>query len=836
MNRPIPPEHFERLVQRHHGAVYRTAYGILRRDDLARDVSQVVFLRLLEGREQIDRAQDEGRLLCWIAAKQALMHQRSSTTRREREGNLAMERDRQASTDGEAQAEQREMLVALPKLVDALPEALRNAIVLRFQEQRSFAEIGELSEVAESTAHERVRRGLEQLRAEMGRLGFAGGLPTLEGALERLAPRAVPPKLQMELLALAQPAAATAAGLTGGVASSGLFGFLAVAACALLAVVAALWQSQGVGASRSIDEVGRVEPEAATTANAVGSLPPPASFDARAPASAPPRAPATLADLRVGLTGGIPPPPAPNARRLEVAGRLVDADGRGVGGVDVKAVPAGAKGDWDLIVETARSAADGSFRWEGALHGEVGAAHTFIARHADFLETRVNFLPPANGVAALGDLALRRNSDDADGEFTLRVQLRDPDGRAVDGAIARLFRSVRVDDRDSGASSNVERMEAFGKSSADGGIELRGTKLGAKRLVVDARAAGLRCDPRELRIDSSGALDVSIELEAGLAIAGILRGPDGGPPPRLYVFTMARDDEGAERAASASAIEDNSAEFTPDGRFVFRGLDPGRYRLRGAAVGCSPFEIHGVEAGDETLDLMQKRIDDPREVGVHRGEIHGTLVDALTQEPVALDLDRVELRRIQTDDPAQIARDELPNEVAGSLAQTFQMDEPPPPSAEFHIGDLDAGRYVVRVASPQHGVNFSAPIEITRGEIRRDLRIELVVSAKLIVEVERPRGVDRARVGAILTGSGPLSQARIDALDAPLQDPARDDVYARVTRRSLDDHDRIEFGVPAHLPVRAVVAAQGCSPVSSETMSLSPGEVRRVTLRLAPRR
>ena len=50
----------------------------------------------------------------------------------------------------------------------ALPEAQRTAVVLRYYEQLEYAEIAELTGVREGSVRSRVSRGLAALRATMG--------------------------------------------------------------------------------------------------------------------------------------------------------------------------------------------------------------------------------------------------------------------------------------------------------------------------------------------------------------------------------------------------------------------------------------------------------------------------------------------------------------------------------------------------------------------------------------------------------------------------------------------------------------------------------------------
>ena len=146
---------FETLVREHHAEVYRSARRIVGNDADALDVTQQVFLRVLEGKSARWNSQERGRELRWLAARTALAHMRSARTRKDQEDqhvmDLSIERPDSAATRVEAQLELRRQLARLP-------DELLTALVLRFQEDWTFAQIASEQACSEPAAHDRVQR------------------------------------------------------------------------------------------------------------------------------------------------------------------------------------------------------------------------------------------------------------------------------------------------------------------------------------------------------------------------------------------------------------------------------------------------------------------------------------------------------------------------------------------------------------------------------------------------------------------------------------------------------------------------------------------------------
>src|SRR5689334_16876745 len=193
-------ERFERLVREHHAGAYRAALRVVRDESLALDAVQQTFLAVLERRLAPEGAQDAGKLLRCAAARQAAMLLRSEQSRAHREAEVGMQRPEALEAGDPAEVEVRR---ALRSSLGELPDELRLPLVLRYQEELTLAEIGEVLAISPPSVHGRLERALEKLRERMSRAGFAAVLPRLPEYLAHEEPASVPAQALPRLLALA---------------------------------------------------------------------------------------------------------------------------------------------------------------------------------------------------------------------------------------------------------------------------------------------------------------------------------------------------------------------------------------------------------------------------------------------------------------------------------------------------------------------------------------------------------------------------------------------------------------------------------------------------------
>jgi RNA polymerase sigma factor (sigma-70 family) len=204
---------FSGLVDRHFNLVYVAALRIAAGDaHLAQDVVQSVFTDFAAKAKSLPRDLILGGWLykhtCFIAAKAVRQEQRRRT------------RERQAfemkSANEPSDPVWSRVGPVLDEAMSRLGAADRNALVLRYFEQKSFKTVGMALGISEEAARKRVDRALEKLRGFFARRGLSFSAVVLSSALDSHAAAAAPAGLSSAVasVALAQAAKSGAAGFS----------------------------------------------------------------------------------------------------------------------------------------------------------------------------------------------------------------------------------------------------------------------------------------------------------------------------------------------------------------------------------------------------------------------------------------------------------------------------------------------------------------------------------------------------------------------------------------------------------------------------------------------
>jgi len=225
---------FPELVQRHLGFVYTTSLCRVGFDThLAEDVTQLVFAALARKAPSLSgRASLRGWLFVSAHHAAAAIVRREQRRRRRELDPHAMQT---LHPDPAPPIEHPELLGWLEEAIVQLRADEREAIALRFFEQRSFFEVGAALQLSEEAARKRVTRAVDKLRSLLQRRGATADVALLNGALVEFGTGAAPAGLAAKItgLALAQAAAAgggVAAWVSGVLASAAvLFGLGLVA-------------------------------------------------------------------------------------------------------------------------------------------------------------------------------------------------------------------------------------------------------------------------------------------------------------------------------------------------------------------------------------------------------------------------------------------------------------------------------------------------------------------------------------------------------------------------------------------------------------------------------
>jgi RNA polymerase sigma-70 factor (ECF subfamily) len=172
-------EAFTVLVRRHHRGLYNFVLRQLRLPTLAEEVTQDVFLRVVQNASEYKQ---EARFVTWtyaIARNLCVDQLRKLAHRRHPSLEQPLGPGDDARSLGDVVASKRvdgdaerataalQMRAMLIQAVETLPEDQREVYLLRELGNLSFKEIAEVTGVAENTAKSRMRYALDRLRTSL---------------------------------------------------------------------------------------------------------------------------------------------------------------------------------------------------------------------------------------------------------------------------------------------------------------------------------------------------------------------------------------------------------------------------------------------------------------------------------------------------------------------------------------------------------------------------------------------------------------------------------------------------------------------------------------------
>lgn len=180
---------FAELVRRHAGWVGASAARQVHDAHLAEDVTQAVFMVLAKKAPTLGERKPLAAWLFWVlrlVTRRALRDERRRRHHERRAAEDAMANAARSSA-GEQEltpAEWAEVSRVLDASVARLSTTDRNAVLLRFYQRKSFADVGAaLGGVSEEAARKRVTRAVHRLRDRLSRSELAPGSERLAPAL-----------------------------------------------------------------------------------------------------------------------------------------------------------------------------------------------------------------------------------------------------------------------------------------------------------------------------------------------------------------------------------------------------------------------------------------------------------------------------------------------------------------------------------------------------------------------------------------------------------------------------------------------------------------------------
>ncbi|HZH30516.1 MAG TPA: sigma-70 family RNA polymerase sigma factor [Pyrinomonadaceae bacterium] len=167
---------FGEIVRRWERRIYALAYGMLGREEEAREATQETFIAAFRN---LGNFRGEAKVSSWlhrIAVNQCITRQRRARVRAENslEAETEAGGERFAAPAGSSparQAERRERTDAVRRAVHSLPPELREVILMKEFEELTFQQIADALGVPLSTVKSRLYTALRQLRLRLEKYG-----------------------------------------------------------------------------------------------------------------------------------------------------------------------------------------------------------------------------------------------------------------------------------------------------------------------------------------------------------------------------------------------------------------------------------------------------------------------------------------------------------------------------------------------------------------------------------------------------------------------------------------------------------------------------------------
>lgn len=170
------PEAFGEIVQRWERRIFALAYGMLGREEDARDATQETFLAAFRN---LRGFRGDAKVSSWlhrIAVNQCITRQRRAKVRSETALEDEAEKNAAvfalpADVSPARVVEYQERSIAVRRAVCALPPDLRQIVVMKEFEELTFQEISDVLDVPLSTVKSRLYTALRQLHLRLQKFG-----------------------------------------------------------------------------------------------------------------------------------------------------------------------------------------------------------------------------------------------------------------------------------------------------------------------------------------------------------------------------------------------------------------------------------------------------------------------------------------------------------------------------------------------------------------------------------------------------------------------------------------------------------------------------------------
>ena len=164
---------WETIVRQNWRKVFNVAYKFVGKHDEAEDLTQDIFLKIFKSLDTFDRRANFQTWLISVSRNLCIDHYRSIRKERQtiaREVDTADLQPPSRERTPYALAEHQDLRAQLKQALEALPETLRTAVVLRDLQELSYQEIADRLALPEGTVKSRINRGRLELARQLKRL------------------------------------------------------------------------------------------------------------------------------------------------------------------------------------------------------------------------------------------------------------------------------------------------------------------------------------------------------------------------------------------------------------------------------------------------------------------------------------------------------------------------------------------------------------------------------------------------------------------------------------------------------------------------------------------